>query len=265
MSAKVPPITLICPWEPCSKPFEIHPRIFRSAAKLGKKVYCSPACSRLGSALARKRSVTLICAYSPCSIAFEVPPSVLKKPAEFRCCSRACKQNLQRMQTHATFADRVWAQVSIGEPQDCWPWQGRMRTDGYGVITHPDLQRDVGAHIAAWTLTHGRWPLPGMDICHSCDCPPCCNPAHLWEGTPHDNAMDAAIKGRRRSGERHHNNKLPESQWIEIAALVAAGDLSVYRAAKLYGLSKKTVAVRLQRMAARQYIQEHGSPYPQVS
>jgi hypothetical protein len=57
-----------------------------------------------------------------------------------------------------------------------------------------------------------------MVVMHSCDNPPCCNPAHLSAGTVRDNALDMIAKGRANPprGELHPSHLRPE--------LVARGD-----------------------------------------
>jgi hypothetical protein len=89
-------------------------------------------------------------------------------------------------------ADRLAAHIVRGGPDDCWPWTAS--TDGrYGVI-HVDGKRQK-AHRVAWALVNG--PIPdGKHICHHCDNPPCCNPAHMFLGDPALNAQDRDSKGR---------------------------------------------------------------------
>lgn len=63
-------------------------------------------------------------------------------------------------------------------------------------------------------------------VCHHCDNPPCCNPAHLFLGTALDNVRDMLNKGRERPayGRRHHAAKLTEEQVREIRARRARGE-----------------------------------------
>ena len=77
---------------------------------------------------------------------------------------------------------------------DCWLWGAQLQRAGYGVFTiRKGLQ--VGAHRVSYALTYGPIPERGV-ICHRCDNPPCVNPAHLFLGTPVDNALDMVAKGR---------------------------------------------------------------------
>ncbi len=51
------------------------------------------------------------------------------------------------------------------------------------------------AHRASWQISFG--PIPdGLQVLHTCDNPPCCNPAHLFLGTQLDNIYDMCAKGR---------------------------------------------------------------------
>lgn len=97
-------------------------------------------------------------------------------------------------------AETFWALVERGAADKCWPYKGPKTPRGYGAITY--LKKSWRAHRLAWTLTKG--PIPaGQVVCHKCDNPPCCNPAHLFLGTNGDNTRDAKRKGRLASGERH--------------------------------------------------------------
>ena len=63
----------------------------------------------------------------------------------------------------------------------------------------------------------------GLDVCHTCDNPPCCNPHHHFLGTQTDNNADRHAKGRTRAGlvqgSKVGTSKLTEP---EVLAIVAA-------------------------------------------
>jgi hypothetical protein len=86
-------------------------------------------------------------------------------------------------------------------PDECWPVRAKYRSaNGYSHIVF--ARQHGGVHRVAWTLANKREP-GELHVCHSCDHPPCCNPAHLFLGTAADNIRDMDSKGRRRNGNRY--------------------------------------------------------------
>ena len=128
---------------------------------------------------------------------------------------------------------RFWAKVNIGAPNECWLWTAsRNGRAGYGNAVVG--RRCVGAHRVAWSLTNG--PIPdGLVVMHSCDNPPCCNPAHLSVGTNGDNIRDAAAKGRL-SKPSPNLRKLSTDAVIAIQTRVRNGERQKDLAAE-YGVS----------------------------
>jgi hypothetical protein len=87
---------------------------------------------------------------------------------------------------------RIRRGVLVG-PDGCWEWQGSRHAKGYGRIGVEG--HNLKTHRVTYTETFG--PIPsGMHILHTCDNPPCCNPAHLRLGSNADNVADKVSKGR---------------------------------------------------------------------
>lgn len=126
--------------------------------------------------------------------------------------------------------DRLWSRVDrSGGPDACWPWVGGGgHVFGYGQIWDADLGRAEGAHRVAYRLVNGAIPEDAPCIRHTCDNPPCCNPAHLVAGTQSENLGDMSARGRRgsydRRGESNPFARLSASDVREIRARYAAGE-----------------------------------------
>ena len=103
---------------------------------------------------------------------------------------------------------RFWEKVKRGSPEQCWEWQAYRDAKGYGVVGVRGSKTEK-AHRVAWRLSKGQIP-KGKQCCHHCDNPPCCNPNHLFIGTPKDNTLDCIVKGRARylKGESKPEAKL---------------------------------------------------------
>lgn len=145
---------------------------------------------------------------------------------------------------------RFWGRVT--RPEDataCWLWQGARKSGGglrYGHLRYDG--HTVLAHRLAWELTHGPIP-PGLCVCHRCDNPICCNPAHLFLGTHSDNMRDREQKGRHNAprGERHHKCRLTAEHVREIRTLAAQG-VTLVSLARRYGVTPESIGAVVHRI-----------------
>lgn len=167
--------------------------------------------------MSRSVRITLICMNPSCAASFAVPQHRIKT-AKF--CSYHCGAIIGMANRHPkTLAERFWQKVVKGEPGECWVWTAAKNTYGYGCMRVPEQDRNVGAHIISWFLHYGTWPIAPLWVLHTCDNPPCVNPAHLWLGTHADNMQDMVSKGRQGAymhpervarGNRHSSRTHPE-------------------------------------------------------
>lgn len=95
----------------------------------------------------------------------------------------------------------VLAQATPIPEAGCWIWTGTVNERGYGRVYSGG--RMWIAHRLSWTQVNG--PIPAhMFVCHRCDTPSCVNPDHLFLGSPRDNVIDMAAKGRHREQKKTH-------------------------------------------------------------
>jgi predicted XRE-type DNA-binding protein len=142
-----------------------------------------------------------------------------------------------------TLARRFLSKVKRGRPNDCWEWQGTRMYKGYGHIAV--RRKFYRAHRVAWVLHHRQRIPKGMFVCHTCDNPPCCNPAHLFLGTNVDNMQDMLSKGRQAA-------KLTENHVRWIRKLATRKGITQTRIARLFGVSQTAISHIIHRKLWRQ-------------
>lgn len=129
--------------------------------------------------------------------------------------------------------------LTIPEPNTgCWLWRLSCRDHGYGQLAVNDTV--MLAHRVSWSVANGGPVPPGAFVCHRCDVRTCVNPAHLFLGTPAQNAADASRKGRLPTGERHHFSTIPWGTVVEIRERLAAG-ATLGEVVRATGVSRMTV------------------------
>lgn len=158
-----------------------------------------------------------------------------------------CNKHYLRWRTHGKdgmifdrdrpLADRFWERVDVsGGASACWIWQGLCTPFGYGKMTVK--RRAIVAHRLAWFLTYGK--MPTLCLLHSCDNPPCVNPAHLREGTKAENTAERDLRKRTARGSQAGQSKLTESMVRDIRQKLSEGT-SGADLGRMYSVNKETI------------------------
>lgn len=132
--------------------------------------------------------------------------------------------------------ERLWALVKIGAPDECWPWQGALNNQGYGVLHLGAGNRTALAHRIVYFDANPS-ASPVLDVLHSCDCPACCNELHLFSGTHQVNMRDMVSKYRHAFGVRNGHAKLDH----EKVEFIRTSGLSLSVLGRMFDVSPGTV------------------------
>ena len=149
-----------------------------------------------------------------------------------------------------------WEKVDVRGEDECWPWTGCVRNKkGYGSFRSRAL-----SHRYAFYLTTGIDPIDDVNVLHTCDNPPCCNPKHLYAGTHQQNMADALNRDRFTRGEASAVTKLTDEQVEEIRRRWLDGEGQAVLA-KEFGVSQPSIWFRLQGCKSEQI---HDGYAPQI-
>lgn len=138
----------------------------------------------------------------------------------------------------------------------CLEWTGHRDRNGYPMLKLAG--RQVLAHRLAWGEAHPGEPLPPL-VRHTCDNPPCIEPAHLLAGGHAENMADRDERGRTLRGQAHASARLTDLEVAAIRAEYAAGGISQRALGRKYGVSGPHVCQIVQGKYRRADVTPTGS------
>lgn len=144
---------------------------------------------------------------------------------------------------------RFWTNVQLKADLDkCWKWLRTKDEAGYGMVNLNYVT--YRSHRVAFFIHNAIDPI-GKFVCHSCDNTSCCNPNHLFLGTPADNFDDMEIKGRNfiPVAENNGMSKLSNGNVLKIREIFANGNISRRQLAELYNIDYSTMCKILKNKA----------------
>lgn len=153
-----------------------------------------------------------------------------------------CSMHYQRWYLHGTtdptsargmtLEEAVKFHVPLGSPDECWMTDVARDKNGYSRLVLGG--KTYKLHRLAYE--HFVGPIPGgLLILHTCDTPPCCNPAHLYPGTNSQNMSDKFTRDR-------GGKTLTRRDADEIRALYDTGRYLQREIGVVYGVAPNTVS-----------------------
>ena len=146
----------------------------------------------------------------------------------------------------ASIPDRFWSKVDIRGMDECWNWLRSSRHNGDGYEYGAFRVRDglvEDAHRMSFILSYDVSIPSGYQVCHACDNARCCNPNHLFLGSPKDNAQDMVSKDRQcnRRGERNTVAKISDNEARKIYDLYQTKKYLQKDLANMFNVSRSCV------------------------
>lgn len=142
----------------------------------------------------------------------------------------------------------IESDVAARDRSGCWD-DGAWYHDraGYGIVVVDGVTRR--AHRYSLELDSGE---EGGDrgALHSCDNPPCYNPAHLRWGSDADNVRDRDSRGRKAHSWMTKNGwteKLDEATVVVIRERFARGGVTIAQLSREYGVTDATMGKAIHR------------------
>ena len=174
-----------------------------------------------------------------------------KLPCSAEGCARSaaskgmCSMHATRMKRHGTLIptydygtpeERFRRKYAVNPETGCWEWACYRMPNGYGILA---IGKKLKVRAHRWSYEHHKGPIPdGMLVCHSCDNRRCCNPSHLFVGTPKDNSQDMARKGRGASTRGTNRQRITPPMALNLRVMYARGK-PLSELANIYGITEK--------------------------
>jgi hypothetical protein len=127
----------------------------------------------------------------------------------------------------------IMKRIVVDDKTGCWNYIGRKDKNGYGIRGFKGIKGNVRVHRAMYYFSTMDDPA-GRIVMHTCDNPSCVNPFHLVCGTPKDNSVDMARKGRQ------GQSKLTSEDVLEIRQARTNGEL-LRNLSDRFGVTKSTI------------------------